>query len=67
MLKTIFVIIGTIIGAGFASGQEIYSFFNIYGENGLIGILLSCVIIGIVIYKVLTLSNEKSISTYQEL
>lgn len=67
MLKSIFVIIGTIIGAGFASGQEIYSFFNIYEENGLIGILLSCVIIGIVIYKVLTLSNEKSISTYQEL
>ena len=33
MLKTIFVIIGTIIGAGFASGQEIYSFFNIYEEK----------------------------------
>ena len=29
--KTIFVIIGTIIGAGFASGQEIYIFFNRYG------------------------------------
>lgn len=29
--KTTFVIIGTIIGAGFASGQEIYLFFNRYG------------------------------------
>ena len=29
ILKTIFVIIGTMIGAGFASGQEIYLFFNI--------------------------------------
>ena len=29
--KTSFVIIGTIIGAGFASGQEIYTFFNKYG------------------------------------
>ena len=29
--KTTFVIIGTIIGAGFASGQEIYTFFNRYG------------------------------------
>ena len=28
-----FVIIGTIIGAGFASGQEIYTFFNKYGLN----------------------------------
>ena len=31
ILKTIFVIIGTMIGAGFASGQEIYLFFNRYG------------------------------------
>lgn len=29
--KITFVIIGTIIGAGFASGQEIYTFFNRYG------------------------------------
>ena len=29
--KITFVIIGTIIGAGFASGQEIYTFFNKYG------------------------------------
>lgn len=28
MFKIIFVIIGTIIGAGFATGQEIYSFFR---------------------------------------
>lgn len=28
-----FVIIGTIVGAGFASGQEIYTFFNKYGFN----------------------------------
>ena len=29
--KITFVIVGTIIGAGFASGQEIYTFFNRYG------------------------------------
>ncbi len=27
------VIIGTIIGAGFASGREILNFFNIYEEK----------------------------------
>ena len=32
ILKTIFVIIGTMIGAGFASGQEIYLFFNRYAR-----------------------------------
>ena len=31
--KITFVIIGTIIGAGFASGQEIFTFFNKYGVN----------------------------------
>ena len=31
--KITFVIIGTIVGAGFASGQEIYTFFNKYGLN----------------------------------
>lgn len=35
VLSIIFVIIGTIIGAGFASGQEIYTFFNRYGFNRL--------------------------------
>lgn len=33
ILNITFVIIGTIIGAGFASGQEIYTFFNRYGFN----------------------------------
>lgn len=31
--KIISVIIGTLIGAGFASGQEIYLFFFNYGIN----------------------------------
>ena len=52
-IKAVFVIIGTIIGAGFASGQEIYIFFNAYGENGLVGICISSLILGIVIYKAL--------------
>ena len=45
-LKVSFVIIGTIIGAGFASGQEIYTFFNVYGLKGLLGIFISCMLIG---------------------
>lgn len=34
ILKAVCVIIGTIIGAGFASGREIYLFFNRYGIKG---------------------------------
>lgn len=65
--KAIFVIIGTIIGAGFASGQEIYSFFNVYGENGIIGITISSSILGMVIFNVLKNANKFNISTYMEL
>lgn len=35
------MLIGTWIGAGFASGREILIFFNIYGLNGLIGLIIS--------------------------
>ena len=66
-IKAVFVIIGTLIGAGFASGQEIYSFFNIYKENGIIGTIVSCLITGVVIYKVLKISNNNNIKSYNEL
>ena len=36
MGKIICVIIGTLIGAGFASGQEINIFFYSYGKQGMI-------------------------------
>lgn len=65
-LKAVVVIIGTLIGAGFASGQEIYSFFNIYQENGLAGIILSCLITGIVIYRILKLTSN-NINSYNDL
>ena len=42
--KITFVIVGTIIGAGFASGQEIYTFFNKYGFNRVNGDFCICFI-----------------------
>jgi uncharacterized membrane protein YkvI len=39
--------IGTIIGAGFASGQEIYIFFVKYGFNGVFGVCLAFFLISI--------------------
>ena len=44
ILKTVCVIIGTIIGAGFASGQEVYIFFFSHGIKGIIGIVISTTI-----------------------
>lgn len=66
ILKVVFVIIGTMIGAGFASGQEIYLFFFSYGIEGLIGIFISCLIVGIVIYKTFQIVNKYKIDNYKD-
>lgn len=62
----IFTIIGSIIGAGFASGQEMYLFFYRYGINGLYGLLLCSFLMFYIIYKVLKIVNERNINTYEE-
>ena len=64
--KVVFVIIGTLIGAGFASGQEIYIFFFSHGVKGIIGILTSCALMGIVIAKTLKIIYEEDIRTYKD-
>lgn len=66
IFKVTFVIVGTIIGAGFASGQEILTFFNKYGICGLIGLVFSLSLIGIIIYKTLKINLENDIDTYQK-
>ena len=66
ILKVVFVIIGTMIGAGFASGQEIYLFFYSYGMEGIIGLLISCFIISFVVYKTFQIVNKYGIHTYKD-
>ncbi len=62
----IFIIIGALIGAGFASGQEIYLFFYRYGINGIWGLVVCSVLIGIVTYKTFLIIIKKDIKTYKE-
>ena len=66
IFKIIFVIIGTLIGAGFASGQEMYIFFLSYGVKGIIGIFISSVLMGIVIYKTLKIIDKYNITNYKD-
>ena len=61
----IFSIIGTLIGAGFASGQEIYVFFYKYGINGILGLILCSFMIGITIYMTLDTVYNKKINNYE--
>lgn len=64
-IKPVYVIIGTIVGAGFASGKEIYTFFMIYGNTGIIGLIISSVIIGLVTYKVLKICAESRVQSFK--
>ena len=61
-----FIIIGVILGAGFASGKEIYIFFNQYGKLGIVGIIISFIFLGLIIYKVIKISKKYGINNYEE-
>ena len=66
ILKIVFVIIGTLIGAGFASGQEMYIFFFSYGLEGIAGLFVSNILMGIIIYVSLKIINKYKIKNYKE-
>lgn len=44
------VLIGTFIGAGFASGQEVLQYFGVFGKYGVLGVVISCFLIGLFTY-----------------
>ena len=62
----IFSIIGTLIGAGFASGQEMYLFFYRFGLNGILGLVLCSMLISIVIYKTFLIIHTREIYNYED-
>lgn len=47
-IKIAFIYIGTVIGAGFASGREIIDFFGVYGVNGIIGMIICGCVFGFI-------------------
>lgn len=65
-IKIVMVIMGTLIGAGFASGREIYLFFGKFGKLGQLGIIISAILTGIIIYKTLKLTKEKELKQYND-
>ena len=67
IIKVLSVILGTMNGAGFASGKEIYNFFVKYGLTGIIGIIISGILTGIIIYCTLKICNNRKIKNNKEL
>ena len=66
ILKIVFVIIGTLIGAGFASGQEVYTFFFSFGKKGLIGIFIASLVISLAIYKPFKTILKTNVKNYED-
>lgn len=66
-IKIVLVIIGTLIGAGFASGKEIYIFFAQYNIYGIIGIVVSAIITAQITKKALKIVKKSNINNYKEL
>jgi uncharacterized membrane protein YkvI len=48
-----FIYMGTLVGAGFASGQEIIKFFTYYGKDGFKGIIIACTLFFLLGYIIL--------------
>ena len=66
MLKIIFVLIGTFVGAGFASGKEVFNFFSVYKFNSFISIIIFSILLFFVIYKCFKIKIKFNINSYNE-
>ena len=56
ILNIALVYVGTIMGAGFASGREIWQFFGVFGNKGYIGVGfvgILFIIIGIGVHRII--------------
>jgi uncharacterized membrane protein YkvI len=64
--KVATVFIGTIIGAGLASGQEILQFFALYGIKGLSGLLLCCALYITFTFIIINICFKYRLNSYKE-
>lgn len=68
--KTMFQVaatyVGAVMGAGFASGQEILQFYARFGHWGLVGIIFSAVLFSLLGWGMLDLQERWKISSYPE-
>lgn len=61
-----FAYTGTVVGAGFASGQEILQFFTIYGKYGFWGILLAMFLFSWLGIRLMLVGARLGASSFQE-
>lgn len=66
-MQNIILLVGTMVGAGFASGKEITTFFLSSNQYAILGLILSNIITAGIIYKVIRIVQKKQIQNYEEL
>lgn len=58
--------IGTVVGAGFASGQEVLQFFGFFGVNGILGLVTATVLFALFGWEVLDLGMRLDARSHVE-
>jgi len=56
--------IGTVVGAGFASGQEILQFFAVFGSDGFLGLVIVTILFIFYGYIIMKLGNDLNSSSH---
>lgn len=59
--------IGTVVGAGFASGQEIYQFFTVYGCYGSAGLILATLILATAANRIFKIGLRLQTHSYRDI
>lgn len=62
-----FTYIGALVGAGFASGQELLKFFTVFGKKGVMGAVISGFLFGIFGFLVFRVVTREKIENYGQL
>ncbi|MBO8172160.1 MAG: GerAB/ArcD/ProY family transporter [Bacillaceae bacterium] len=66
-IKVGFTIIGTTIGAGFASGREIWEFFGSYGPRSMYSLMIAMILFAVTSIVILWISHKRRTDNYYEL
>lgn len=66
-IKIASIYVGTVIGAGFASGREIIEFFGVYGLKGIVGIIVSGLLFSVLGSLLLIKIYNNRISDFNQL
>ncbi len=67
IIQIVCIYTGVILGAGFASGQEIMNFFIKYGEKGVLGLILAGFLFALIGFFVMDIIHDEKITSHEQL